>query len=802
MEVKVRTNSFPITQLPTKKYFQYDIVFRPEIPIPRKREQAIHALQNSIAPTLFHPRGVYDGKRLLYLSHQLNLPGGGGATFTVRLGNDPNAPIGSPGVYEVLIARTASELVRPMDLNQLMATGGTIDRKAATAINLLQLLIRQTSNQNNPTNNGRAFFSDIGKKSLQNTGIELWRGFFQSVRPTIRGMIVTIDTSMAAVYESGYLMDVAMHVLNLRNTRDLAFDGPHGERDLRKLQAHLKHRLIKTRTTGERTKTIHALVPGPIGRFKFHNLKSGEDTTIGHYYEKAYNIKLQYPESFGVRISGQNAPFVVIVPAELCKVLPGQLYKKRLPSDRMKDVIDFTAMAPAARMQTIQGVSQAGMPSPIQGYAQSEYLTDAGMVVGVRPLELKARLLPHPKMDFRNGDLTPSNGSWNVVNRIFKTPAEMGFWAVINFDSSHIGQPAVNKIIHDLIRCGREVGMTVNEPKEVLGGNAHAPERTLDAVYQAMNGKIDVIVVLLPREADELRTQVKHWGDIKRGVRTSCLREDKLRKANDQYLKMVAIKLNARMGGHYALPRCVIIPKLAQGSETFMIFGADVAHPGPGTNRPSIASLVFSDDPNAAKYIAYSQVQAPRLEIIENLEGMVKEAILFFGRNKQPPKRIIFYRDGVSEGEMEAVKLVEVAAIQNACQEIWTKKGVPTPLPTLSFISVAKRHHTIFTPLDNNVDDRKTGNCLAGLAVDQLRSPLAPDFYLQSHGAIKGTSRSAHYSILVDENFNSDIPTHTKLAFELCHLYAKATRSISLPAPVYYADVSAVFLWSLKLIVI
>ncbi|KAJ7043239.1 argonaute-like protein [Mycena alexandri] len=804
MEVNVRTNSFRITQLPTKEYFQYDVVFRPEVPIPRKREQAMHALQNSIAPALFHPRGVYDGKSLLYLSHPLNLPGGGGA-FAVRLGNDPNAPIGSPGVFEVLITRTASELVRPMDLNQLIARGGTIDRKAATAINLLQLLIRQTSNQNNPTNNGRAFFSDIGKKSLQNTGIELWRGFFQSVRPTIRGMIVTIDTSMAAVYESGYLIDVAMHVLNARNVRHLTLDGSQGERDLRKLQAHLKHRLIKTRTTGERTKTIHALVPGPIGRYKFE--KDGQSITIGRYFEDAYNIKLQHPETFGVRISGQNAPFPVIVPAEFCKVLPGQLYKKRLPSDRMKDVIDFTAMAPAARMQTIQGVSHSGVLSPIQGYANSEYVTGAGMVVDVRPLELKARLLAHPKMDFNNSELTPLNGSWNVVKRTFKTPVEMGLWAVVNFDSQHIGQPAVDKIITDLLRCCREVGMTVHNPKEVnYGGNAYAPERTLDAVYQAMNRKIDVIVVLLPKEADEIRTRVKFWGDVKYGVRTSCLREDKLRKANDQYLKMVAIKLNARLGGHYALPRSVIIPQLVKGKETFMIFGADVAHPGisstrstetrafhyfclgPGTNRPSIASVVFSCDPAAAKYIAYSQVQAPRLEIIDDLQGMVKKAILFFGRDKQPPKRIIFYRDGVSEGEMEAVKLVEVAAIRKACLEIWEEKRPPAPLPTLSFISVAKRHHTIFTPLDNRVDDGKTGNCLAGLVVDKLRSPVAPDFYLQAHGAIKGTSRSAHYSILFDENFKEDLHTHTTLAFELCHLYAKATRSISLPAPVYYAD--------------
>jgi hypothetical protein len=54
-------------------------VFNPDLPIANKRERAMHLLQTSIAPNIFHPRGVYDGKRLLYLSHTLNLPGGGGA---------------------------------------------------------------------------------------------------------------------------------------------------------------------------------------------------------------------------------------------------------------------------------------------------------------------------------------------------------------------------------------------------------------------------------------------------------------------------------------------------------------------------------------------------------------------------------------------------------------------------------------------------------------------------------------------------------------------------------------------------
>jgi hypothetical protein len=38
---------------------------------------------------------------------------------------------------------------------------------------------------------------------------------------------------------------------------------------LRVLRNHFKHRLIKTKTTGERTKTVHDIIPGPIGLYSF-----------------------------------------------------------------------------------------------------------------------------------------------------------------------------------------------------------------------------------------------------------------------------------------------------------------------------------------------------------------------------------------------------------------------------------------------------------------------------------------------------------------------------------------------------
>lgn len=79
-------------------------------------------------------------------------------------------------------------------------------------------------------------------------------------------------------------------------------------------------------------------------------------------------------------------------------------------------------------------------------------------------------------------------------------------------------------------------------------------------------------------------------------------------------------------------------------------------------------------------------------------------------------------------------------------------------------------------------------------------------WFCQSHGGILGTSRSAHYNVLYDENkftyvifrllytkaclLTRFLPISSadgiqSLSFALCHVYARATRSVSIPAPVY-----------------
>lgn len=62
-------------------------------------------------------------------------------------------------------------------------------------------------------------------------------------------------------------------------------------------------------------------------------------------------------------------------------------------------------------------------------------------------------------------------------------------------------------------------------------------------------------------------------------------------------------------------------------------------------------------DAHPSRYCATVRVQRPRQEIIQDLASMVRELLIqFYKSTRYKPTRIIFYRDGVSEGQFRQVR--------------------------------------------------------------------------------------------------------------------------------------------------
>ena len=169
--------------------------------------------------------------------------------------------------------------------------------------------------------------------------------------------------------------------------------------------------------------------------------------------------------------------------------------------------------------------------------------------------------------------------------------------------------------------------------------------------------------------------------------------------------------------------------------EPVIFFGADVTHPPAGDNKkPSIAAVVGSMDGHPSRYAATVRVQQHRQEIIQDLSNMVKELLIQFYRSTRvKPYRIIFYRDGVSEGQFPQVLTHELIAVRKACVRLEEDYR-----PGITFIVVQKRHHTRLFCAEKCQQIGRSGNIPAGTTVDVgITHPTEFDFYLCSHAGIQ-----------------------------------------------------------------
>jgi eukaryotic translation initiation factor 2C len=125
------------------------------------------------------------------------------------------------------------------------------------------------------------------------------------------------------------------------------------------------------------------------------------------------------------------------------------------------------------------------------------------------------------------------------------------------------------------------------------------------------------------------------------------------------------------------------------------------------------SKLSGSMDAQCSRFGSALRVQETRQEIIQDLAGMMVELLRQFHTSTgTKPSRILFYRDGVSEGQFQTVRNVEVNAIRTACSMM--EVGYR---PTVTFVVVQKRHHTRFFPI-NRQETSRSGNVQPGTVVD------------------------------------------------------------------------------------
>ncbi|XP_044477093.1 protein argonaute 1-like isoform X2 [Mangifera indica] len=796
----VKANHF-FAELPDKDLHQYDVTINPEVTSRGVNRAVMEQLVRLYRESHLGKRlPAYDGRKSLYTAGPLPFIS---KEFNITLLDEDEGQGGQRREREF---RVVIKLAARADLHHLgLFLQGRQPDAPQEALQVLDIVLREL-----PTTRycpvGRSFYSpDLGRRQLLGEGLESWRGFYQSIRPTQMGLSLNIDMSSTAFIEPLPVIEFVQQLLN----RDVSAR-PLSDADRVKIKKALRGVKVEVTHRGNmrRKYRISGLTSQATGELTFPVDDSGTLKSVVEYFYETYGFTIKHTQWPCLQVGNQQRPNYL--PMEVCKIVEGQRYSKRLNERQITALLKVTCQRPSDRERDILETVRHN------AYHEDPYAREFGIKISEKLASVEARILPAPWLKYhdtgREKDCLPQVGQWNMMNKKMVNGGTVNHWLCINFSRSVQDQVA-RGFCYELAQMCYISGMAF-EPEPVLPVISARPEqvervlktRYHDAMAKLGSGKdLDLLIVILPDNNGSLYGDLKRICETDLGVVSQCCLTKHVFRMSKQYLANVALKINVKVGGRNTVLVDAISRRIPLVSDRpTIIFGADVTHPHPGEDSsPSIAAVVASQDwPEVTKYAGLVCAQAHRQELIQDLYktwqdpvrgtvsgGMIKELLISFRRaTGQKPQRIIFYRDGVSEGQFYQVLLYELDAIRKACASL-----EPNYQPPVTFVVVQKRHHTrLFA---NNHHDRNTvdrsGNILPGTVVDsKICHPTEFDFYLCSHAGIQGTSRPAHYHVLWDENkFSAD--GLQSLTNNLCYTYARCTRSVSIVPPAYYAHLAA-----------
>ncbi|CAB4387407.1 unnamed protein product [Rhizophagus irregularis] len=686
----------------------------------------------------------------------------------------PSEPAGKITTFKIKIK--FKEEFSLQHIKDFMESKQAWNKNVQTCMNALNAYLNYKV-RTNYVSLGRGIYASNNNRVILSGGAELRQGHCQSLRVGWNDLTVNVDVCSGIFCPPGNVVDIAAGILNRRKD-----DLRRGidDRDRRMLAKALKTLRIRVLHRGDNKRSIYSiddLSKDSADNIKFRDEEERE-TSVTQFFAKKYGMRLAFGSLPCIKVSKNCFPL------EVCEILPDQPFKGDITDNGRADMIKFTCVKPRERFQSIRDAIHN-----VFRYGQDENLRSINMGVDTEMIVVEGRVLPPVSISF-NKDRGQQNqkvdtGRWNFVSQVIQDGKKLTNWSILALSGDH--QNAIAQFGRQLTETLNKKGMNiVNQPAVVIFNQHGDIKRGLtQAAERARMNKDEPVqlVLVVMRERSRLYSDIKRIAETELSIRTQCVLNKNIRKPKgfEQFCVNVGLKINAKLGGrNYSLSTGQID---FVSSVPTMIFGADVYHSGVHEQHmPSIASVCASMDAAATIYSGrYSMNKEPRNETIEELDLMVIDLLKAFrAKNGRLPQRILFYRDGVSEGQFRKVMEVEVDMLRKAF-----KGGYGDNPPKLTFIIVQKRHHTRFEPTNQRDSDR--GNCRPGTVVDTgIVVKQEFDFFLQSHASLLGTGRPTHYRVLVDDNkFKAD--DFQSLTNKLCYLNARCTSSISIVTPAYYA---------------
>ncbi|XP_018796089.1 PREDICTED: protein aubergine [Bactrocera latifrons] len=725
-KVVVQTNYYRILKKPKWSIYQYRVDFAPDVDMVRVRRAYLAQHKKTLGGYIF------DGTMLFcttYLEKQ---------------------------DLELITKNREGEIIQ-IKLKHV----GQLDVTDAQQLQVLNLILRRAMEGLKLQLVGRNFYDPKAKHSLNAYCLELWPGYQTSIRQHEQDILLCAEIAHKVMRTDS----VYKTLQECQNKQD-----PLNS---------FKHEVVGTIVlTDYNNKTYRVddvdFESSPMSKFK---TKDG-DISYMEYYKKRYNIHIKdakqpllvsRPSERNIR-AGQSE-LIMLIP-ELSRST-GLTNAMRSNFSLMRAMSEFTRLAPDKRIGRLKAFNDR-----LIGTTDSTDVLKAwNMDLDKNLVEVPARVIPSCRIVFGNNERYDCNvyADWTKELRN-KSPyknVDIRRWCVIALKRN---LTEIQNFVQMCIRAANGMRMRIAEPmyQQILDDRNGTYSQ---AINTSVASDLQILMVVMPAANEEKYSCIKKKCCIDRPVpsqvvtlRTIAPRGDRASGLMSIATKVV-IQMNAKLMG---APWMTEIP-----ISGLMTVGFDVCHSGKEKNKSYGALVATMDLKSKPQYFSTVSQHLKGQELSNEIAMNMTYALKAY-RNEHGmlPKKILFYRDGVGDGQLPQVFNTEVKFLKDKLDEIYKNAGEPTPCP-MAFIVVSKRINTRYF-----VNKR---NPVPGTVVDDVITlPERYDFFLVSQSVRQGTVSPTSYNVIYD-TMGLDADKIQMLTYKMTHLYYNWSGTCRVPAVCQYA---------------
>ncbi|GFY37292.1 piwi-like protein 1 [Trichonephila inaurata madagascariensis] len=610
---------------------------------------------------------------------------------------------------------------------------------------------------------GRHYFDQSAIKEIPEYNLQIWQGVITSIRTQEEKLMMSVDTVHKVVRK-----ETALQIIIEKARRDRQYYKEHVAKEI--------VGCVVMTNYNNKTYGIED-VDWSLNPTKTFESREGPLTYLD-YYKKQYDITIQdlnqplllcRSKEKEIRGGASVSKTVYLIP-ELC-CMTGITDSMRSDFTMMREMSNRTRLDPAQRVANLEKF----MYRINSNETIRKEMGAWDLKFSDRLVQFDARLLPKEGIvqgqekylyDQKSGDF-----SREMRGKHMHSARHLDEWVVF---CTRQDESKARDFLQSLYKVCPPMGMRVRQPR-VINVRDDKTSSFLEAIRTNTFRNTQMVTCIVPNNKKDRYDAIKKTTCLDFAVPSQVIVNRTLTKK--QMLMSVAtkigIQLNCKLGGE---PWALEIPFKMR----VMIIGYDTYH---DSSRKGQSAGAFVSSMNANFTRWYSRVTFHSAggweELSNHVQINVTQAIKKYREiNSCVPDTILYFRDGVGDGQIPYVLEWEVKPFKKVISELLSDK-----ITKSAFIVVNKRINTrFFAP-----SGKSYMNPPPGTLVDHTVTRFDRyDFYLVSQCVRQGTVAPTMYNVIEDSSGLK--PEYMqRISYKLTHLYFNWPGTIRVPAPCQYA---------------